>query len=517
MKRGIPMYVRILLCLVGNLAVAAILLGWVLKSYYGLGKDDLISNTIEGRMEGMTRLLIPALNGAEQSEWNEILVQTEKSNGVELAIVSPDSLRHYAGSKREIPEEISTWMQKKFVKPEMPRERQSRPRGERPGLGPPSGPHDRSPEGDFLDMLLDDEREHPRGRGLKPKTKSTGTLKVERIGSFGSPPTELAVVHFWIDSRENEPGDLMLIVWKTASGSQVFFSWNPLFYCLLGLLIITGFIWVPFFYRITRRLRILTRGAESISEGNFEIDVASGRSDELGRLSRSVQSMAMRLDDYVAGQKRFLGDIAHELCSPLVRIRMGLGVLEHQMEEEEVAKLSNISDEVEELSQLVNELLDFSKASMKPDALELEDVDVLELCQHTTSREGGDDFIQISAPEGLIIKSRADLLRRAVGNLLRNSLRYASGGGKIALNASKLNDQVIITVEDNGPGLPDAWLEKVFEPFSRPDDARTREDGGSGLGMAIAKTCVTSLGGEIHCENRASGGLRVVISLPLSD
>ena len=70
-------------------------------------------------------------------------------------------------------------------------------------------------------------------------------------------------------------------------------------------------------------------------------------------------------------------------------------------------------------------------------------------------------------------------------------------------------------MNDAGPGLPEEWLEKIFEPFSRPEDARTREGGGSGLGLAIAKTCITSLGGEISCRNRPEGGLRVVMALPV--
>lgn len=503
MKRSMPLYVRIMLFLILNVALAAVLLGWVLKSYYGLGKDDIIANTVESRMDGMTSLLIPVLNGAERAEWGDILIQTGQSNGVDLAIYRPDGGKRHAGSERDLPEEIIQFLKKKFPRPQSQPDRREGP----PGRDP-------------LDRIMDGPRDRPGpprrpGAGRRrPRQEMEGTAEVVSIGKFGSPKQEMALVHFWIKASEDKPNDLLLVVWKSDGASPLFFSWKPLFYCLVGLLVITAILWVPFVYRLTRRLGILTLGAESISEGDFEIDVASGRGDELGRLSRSVQSMAVRLDEYVAGQKRFLGDIAHELCSPLVRIRMGMGVLEHQLEKDELAKLADINDEVEELSQLVNELLDFSKASMKPDTLELESVRLRELCDTVVEREARGEDVLVDVPEELLIQSRSDLLRRAIGNLVRNSLRYAGGKGTIQVQARKQAEGIVISVEDCGPGLPDAWLEKVFEPFSRPDDARTREDGGSGLGLAIAKTCIASLGGEIHCENRAEGGLRVVIDLP---
>lgn len=509
MKGRMPLYGRVLLFVCLNLIVGVLLIGWILQDYYGLGKDDLIANTVERRMEGMARLLIPALDGVEMSQWDRILEETGETHGVELAVYRPNASRRHAGIDRELPDELVQFLKKRFPPP-------------------PSGPRDRPRRGprqggdDPLDDLLRGEGPGPpRGRpdgpnGERPRRSPAraGQVRVEALGRYGSPEQEMAAVHIWIKPRQNVPNDLMLIIWKTDGPSQVFFSWKPLLYGVIGLLVFTTVLWVPFVYRITRRLGILTRGAESISEGDFQIDVASDRGDELGRLSRSVQRMSTRLDEYVTGQKRFLGDIAHELCSPLVRIRMGLGVLEHQLAKEDYTKLENISDEVEELSQLVNELLDFSKASMKPDTLELEDVDMHELCHYIISREAAEEGVQVQVQGGLRIKSRRDLLRRAVGNIVRNAIRYAGTSTPIVLSVKQEGEGVCIRVDDSGPGLPEEWLEKVFEPFSRPEQARTREGGGSGLGLAIAKTCITSLGGKIYCENRDEGGLGVVIKLP---
>ena len=97
--------------------------------------------------------------------------------------------------------------------------------------------------------------------------------------------------------------------------------------------------------------------------------------------------------------------------------------------------------------------------------------------------------------------------------MLRIALRYAGDGGPIELRAEKKGKSVIIEVRDRGPGIPEDWLERIFEPFTRPEKARTREAGGAGLGLAIAQTCVEGMGGRIRAENRSGGGLTVRLEL----
>jgi two-component system sensor histidine kinase CpxA len=257
----------------------------------------------------------------------------------------------------------------------------------------------------------------------------------------------------------------------------------------------------------------ITKGAESIAEGDFEVEVATSRLDEIGQLSRSLQKMAGKLDDLVSGQKRFLGDIAHELCSPLVRIRMGLGVLENQLNEDDRKKLETVGGEVEELSQLVNELLDFSKASIQPKSLAVTEINLEAFCSEVISREGAGEDIQLSIPGSLKLVTNEDLLRRALSNVVRNAVRYAK---EIEIVVRERNGMIELEVSDRGPGISDDWLEHIFEPFTRPDIARTREAGGAGLGLAITKTCIESLKGRITASNRSEGGLSVLLKLPPS-
>ena len=121
--------------------------------------------------------------------------------------------------------------------------------------------------------------------------------------------------------------------------------------------------------------------------------------------------------------------------------------------------------------------------------------------------------VGFEGPERLPMDGRPVALKRAVGNLIENALRY--GGGEVALNLSKRDDRAILTVADNGPGLPENELEKVFQPFYRLETSRNRETGGSGLGLALARDVFRRLGGDLTLANRPQGGLAATAWLPI--
>ena len=133
---------------------------------------------------------------------------------------------------------------------------------------------------------------------------------------------------------------------------------------LLVVVLISVAIWVPLIRRLTRGLNEVTRAAEQIAEGRFEVQVPADRPDELGQLGASVNRMAGRLSGFVQGQKRFLGDIAHELSSPIARINFALGALEHNAGTGQLEPVKDLREEVEHMSGLVAELLSFSKAGI---------------------------------------------------------------------------------------------------------------------------------------------------------
>ena len=126
----------------------------------------------------------------------------------------------------------------------------------------------------------------------------------------------------------------------------------------------------------------------------------------------------------------------------------------------------------------------------------------------------GELEIKIAVAEDLRVMAEPELLVRAFGNILRNAIRYAGHAGPITISAAQAGASGNVSIEDCGPGIPEAAIAQVFDPFYRVDTSRDRETGGVGLGLSIVKTCIESCGGTVRCENRETGGLRVTAKLP---
>jgi two-component system sensor histidine kinase CpxA len=272
-------------------------------------------------------------------------------------------------------------------------------------------------------------------------------------------------------------------------------------------------LWIPFAWNITRYIRRLTRRTISIARGNFEANEITHRGDELGRLGMAIDRLRQRLRGYVDGQKRFTSDIAHELCTPLARMQLSLGVLEQQSPISPET-IIDLRDEVQQMSGMVDELLDFSRASISPDQVTLETFDLAALARDVIEREAA-TMASVDIHRKTHAKANPHLLRRALGNVVRNAMLHAPGK-EILIHTSTSSDTLEILVDDKGPGIPDKDLPRIFEPFYRVDGARTREAGGTGLGLAIVSTCMEGCRGTASCENLSSGGLRVILTLPLA-
>lgn len=271
--------------------------------------------------------------------------------------------------------------------------------------------------------------------------------------------------------------------------------------------------WLPLVRGITRSIAQLTAATEQIAQGNFTARVTTARRDEIGRLGDSVNRMASRLDAHMSGQKRFLGDVAHELCSPLARLQMATGILADQAPEKLQDTVTDLREEVQQMSTLVNELLAFTKAGLRQREVVLAPVALAPLVQAVLGQEDAVNRVSVAVPATLSVQAEPDLLSRALANLVRNALRYAGSAGPISLTAARDGDRVTIAVEDSGPGVPAADLDRLGEPFFRPELARTRESGGVGLGLAIVRNSIAACGGEVRFSNRDPKGFRAEIRL----
>jgi two-component system sensor histidine kinase CpxA len=296
--------------------------------------------------------------------------------------------------------------------------------------------------------------------------------------------------------------------------SPLLFNPKPWIAVAAGIILFSILFWLPMARNLTSPITQMTRATESIAEGRFDIQLSDSRRDELGRLSHAINRMAARLKALVTGQKRFLGDAAHELCSPLARMEIALGILEERADAKSLPYVRDVREEVTHMRKLANELLSFSKASLGEGRVKLEPVNVAEIIEAAIRLEKSDHCpIESAPPRDLFVRGNFELLQRAVANLLRNALRYAGAAGSVSINAWREQDRVFITVSDQGPGVSPRELDKLFDPFYRVDPSRTAETGGAGLGLAIVKTCVEACGGVVRATNRIPHGLEVRICL----
>ena len=315
------------------------------------------------------------------------------------------------------------------------------------------------------------------------------------------------------NGRPGQPSSLLIVVPSLASGGLLL-DVTPWLWVGAAVLACSVLLWLPLVRGITRSIRQMTGAAGQMAQGQFGTRVDTDRRDELGKLGESLNHMAGRLGEYVTGQKRFLGDIAHELCSPLARMEMALGVLEQQANEKQQGYVTDVQEEVRHMSTLVNELLSFSKAGLRAKDLELRKVPLAELCDRVILREAqGKTDIAVSAEAGLSVLADPDLLARAIGNVLRNAVRYAGDAGPIVISATARDAAVTLAITDCGPGVAPETLHRLFDPFYRPETARTREGGGAGLGLAIVKSCVEACGGSVAVKNAQPTGLEVTMTL----
>lgn len=321
-----------------------------------------------------------------------------------------------------------------------------------------------------------------------------------------------------VPARDPATGDdlraTLLLNAPSLFSSSLFIDWLRWIWVSLAILGITAICWLPFIRSLTKAIATLTKATEQIAEGKFNVAAKSERHDELGRLSGSIETLALKLSDFVTGQKRFLGGIAHELSSPIARTQWALGIIEREIPESQKEQLSDLNEEIQHMAQLVNELLVFSKAGIEGLRRPLVDVDVAAVIERAVRREAisGED-VRMAGAAGVVARADDEYLGWCVANLIRNALRYAGPSGPVEITWGGEGKQVWIRVADSGPGLPESELEKVFAPFYRLDAARTPQAGGTGLGLAIVKSSIETCGGTVSIRNREPKGLIVELRL----
>lgn len=246
----------------------------------------------------------------------------------------------------------------------------------------------------------------------------------------------------------------------------------------------------------------------------------TGRGDEIADLGKAFDRMAERIEELITSQRRLMGDISHELRSPLQRLDVALTLARKGCSPEAAGFLDRADREAGRMGDMVGQILKLTEAELNPpDTLQsVVDIpallaDVAEDARFEGGREG--KGIALGAiPDTPGIRGDENALRSAVENVVRNALRATPPGTSVEIGAERKPERIVISVRDHGPGLPEGELTRIFRPFYRVDAARDRESGGVGLGLAIAERAVRCHGGTIAARN-ASEGLLVEIALPV--
>lgn len=272
---------------------------------------------------------------------------------------------------------------------------------------------------------------------------------------------------------------------------------------------------------LTAPLRRLREATIAYGSGDFShrvMPTLGGRRDEIVDLAQSLDTMAERIDALIAAQRGLLRDVSHELRSPLARAQVAVGLARQRSGGVAETELKRIDSEMERLNELIGRIIDFSRldAGLSPirhDALRLEQLvaDVVEDAR--IEADAKQCRIRATLPAQAPYHGDAALLASAIENVLRNALRHSPTGSEINLELQHAPDGWCLVVADQGPGIPEALLTRVFEPFFRVDDHRNPQ-GGIGLGLAIARQAIVAHGGRIELNNLEQGGLQVSIHLP---
>jgi two-component system sensor histidine kinase CpxA len=296
------------------------------------------------------------------------------------------------------------------------------------------------------------------------------------------------------------------------SGHGLFFDPRPWLVVVGVVVALSVLLWLPFVRSLTVSIRQMTAAAEHIADERFDTRVDERRSDELGRLGGAVNQLAARLEQFVGGQKRFLGDVSHELNSPLARLQVALGILDERVDPDARGYVADAQEDVRLMAELIGQLLAFAKAGLKPGTVTLTRVPLRPLVAQAIAREAPDGDVVIRMDDEIAVRGDPELLARAVANVVRNAARYAAGTG-VAIAAERRRGRVSLTIADGGPGVPLEALDRLFDPFFRLESDRDRATGGSGLGLAIVKASVEACGGTVGARNLSPHGLAITIEL----
>ena len=281
-----------------------------------------------------------------------------------------------------------------------------------------------------------------------------------------------------------------------ASSIRIFSLWITL---PAFLLILVAMI---FLKNQTRPIIKLAEASEKFGRGEDVEEFRPSGALEIRKAGYEFDRMRKRIIRHLNQRSEMLSGISHDLRTPLTRIKLQLALIKDM----EISK--KLSGDVDEMEKMLNEYLQFSKSTFSD---KTETFDISELIKSTVKKYENAD-ISLDQPEKTIFTGRKNLIQRCLNNLIDNALKYAT---KVKVKQKKIRKTIVIIIEDDGPGIPASEYENVFKPFYKIDKGRSEAKSSVGLGLSISSDIIRSHGGTIELRKSETGGLEVMISLPV--
>jgi two-component system sensor histidine kinase CpxA len=303
---------------------------------------------------------------------------------------------------------------------------------------------------------------------------------------------------------------------------------DPIGLRLLVVLVVCGLVGYGLARYLAKPVVARRRATQALAEGSRGVrgaPLVGRRRDEIGALARDFDRMADRVAGLIDDQRQLLRDVSHELRSPLARLAVALELARQGAGEAAVPQLDRIEREAERLNVLIGEMLQAAQVDAAATGHAHEPVQLDALLRQVVADaefEGqhqgrGVDLVE-AVP--LLVMGLEEVLRRAIENVVRNAVRFTAEGTRVEVRLTRrptpAGAEACVVVRDHGPGVPEADLERIFQPFVRVGPARDRQSGGTGIGLAVTERAVRLHGGAVAARNAEGGGLAVTVSLPLS-
>lgn len=279
--------------------------------------------------------------------------------------------------------------------------------------------------------------------------------------------------------------------------------WAYLVSALLTALLIGGFA-VLAVRKITRPLKALSGAAERLGRGEHTEPLPETGPPEIRQTTQAFNNMNERLTRYVQDRTRMLAAVSHDLRTPLTTLRLRAELID------DLSIRDKIVQTVDEMQAMAEETLAFARDDAANESLQRVDLPLLIDGLSEDLRALGRD-VRFTPSARITIPCRSNALKRALRNLIENAIAY---GQRAYIDVTEREQDVIVCIDDDGPGIASEDLKNVFKPFYRVEQSRSRQTGGVGLGLAIARTIVQRHGGQLSLANRPEGGLRASVTLP---